>query len=100
MGVNWATYNVPQKARTQLAHLLQSINRSSILKRKTRLRCVNPDHGVRDVREVYGSRTVLLACGCKRPVSTLGAAHLLSAEIDKLEHEIEREEKQREETLV
>lgn len=88
MGVCWKVYNVPQKAKTELAHLLASINRSMILKSRTRLRCVQ--HGLQPVREVYSaSHTAVLACGCKRSTATLGAEKLLEKEIKRLESEIE-----------
>ncbi len=92
-------YNVPKSAKTELCALLASINRSSILKSRTRLRCVQ--HGLQRVREVYsGSHTCHLDCGCHRSIATSGSSELLDTEIARLEREIEREEKQREGTLV
>lgn len=89
----WKTYNVPRRAQTELTHLLAEINRSAVLKRKTRLRC--REHGLQPVRQVYsGAREALLECECKRTIATLGAERLLARQIANLEQQIKVGENQ------
>lgn len=87
MAISWKIYDVPIQARTELTHLLTEINRSAVLKRKTRLRC--REHGLQPVRQVHScAREALLGCGCKRTVATLGAERLLARQIANLEKQI------------
>jgi hypothetical protein len=67
---------------------LKSFNRLSLLRSKSSLRCA--EHGVQRITDVFPSREVLLACGCRRQSSLRSDSEVVAFDAESRERQRRR----------